>query len=66
MQMKLSVAIVLLCFLLNGTQGVWTPPPGTSFQLQLGGGQINLNVNAKVYDIDLEVSTDSDISTLHR
>lgn len=64
--MKLFVAIVLLCSLMNGTQGVWTPAPGTTFQLQLGGDQINLNVSAKVYDIDLEVSTDSDISTLHR
>ncbi|XP_025094218.1 uncharacterized protein LOC112563954 [Pomacea canaliculata] len=39
--------------------------PGTTFQWQLGGGQINLNVNAAVYDIDLTEAKDSDISTLH-
>ena len=61
----LVVALSTLLCLMSGIHGYWTPHPGTSFQWQLSN-QIDLNVAAEVFDIDLFDAKDSDISYLQR
>ena len=59
-----AVLCTLLC-LTSGIHGYWTPQPGTTFQWQLSQ-QIDLNVDAAVFDIDLFTANDSDITNLQR
>ena len=62
--MAVVLLFALLC-LTSGIHGYWTPQPGTSFQWQLQH-QIDLNVDAVVFDIDLFDANDSDFSYLQR
>jgi hypothetical protein len=44
--------------------GIWQPQPGESFQLQFSG-ELDLSVDAAVYDIDLFDSAASEVDRLH-
>ena len=62
--MLVALLSALVC-LTSGIHGYWTPHPGTSFQWQLQN-QIDLTIDAVVFDIDLFEANDSDISYLLR
>lgn len=43
----------------------WSPLPGMTFQIQFSG-EINLNVDAQVFDLDAFETTKEDVETLHK
>ncbi len=49
-----------------GQTSVWQPPPGTTWQWQLGGNSVDQTVKAEVYDIDLFDNAASVVTSLHK
>ena len=45
---------------------IWIPSPGTTWQWQLGGGEIDPNLNVPVYDVDLFETDPQLVATLHQ
>ncbi len=48
------------------TPAWWRPTPGTTWQIQINGGKIDLSYDAQAYDVDLFDTPQSTIDKLHQ